>query len=64
MSVGELEINTATRYATEFYDNNTTMTLRDFGEAEREKMKRDGLVSDVEVHDQMWYGGEGKDDGA
>ena len=64
VSVDEPEIDTATRHATEFCDNNTTMTLRDLDEAEREKMKRDGVVSDGGVHDQMWYGGEVEDDGA
>ena len=64
MSVDEQEIDTATRHANEFCDNNTTMTLRDLGEAEKEKIKRDGVVIDGWVHDQMWYGEEGEGDGA
>ena len=71
MSVDEQEIDTARRHANEFCDNYTTMTLRDCGEAEKEKMKRDAMLSDGGLHegwrrvdDQMWYGGEGEDDGA
>ena len=58
-SITEPEIGTATRHATEFYENNTTMSLRDFGEGEREKMKRDDVVCGGGMHHQMWYGGEG-----
>ena len=58
------EICTATRHATEFCDNNTTKSVRDFGEDERERMKRDGVVCGGGMHDQMWYGGEGEDDEA